>query len=112
MSTKIDGRRKLEPEDYSRIRMMLGSDYTKREVAALFGISTKFVGKVSDGFFTFNADGTTSFTMTAEPVMPEFALNFPCSGCHYSFGSFSGLQMHFAIYTSGGSKPLECMNLL
>jgi hypothetical protein len=112
MSEKLDGRRKLVEGDYSRIRMMLSSDYTKREVAALFGVSTKFIGKIQDGYFSFNPDGSTSFTMTQEWVMPEFALTYPCSGCHYSFGSFSGLQMHFSIYTSGGSKALDCMNLL
>jgi hypothetical protein len=92
--------------------MMLSSNYTKREVADLYHVSTKFIGKISDGYFTFNADGSTSFTMTQEPVMPEFALNYFCSGCQYSFGSFSGLQAHYAVYTSGGVKPLECMNLI
>jgi hypothetical protein len=112
VSEKTDLRRKLEAADYSRIRMMLSSNYTKREVADLYHVSTKFIGKISDGYFTFNADGSTSFTMTQDPITPEFALSFPCSGCLYSFGSFSGLQAHYAVYTSGGSKALECMNLI
>ncbi len=112
MSEKLDQRRKLDVGDYSRIRMMLSSNYTKREVADLYHVSTKFIGKISDGYFTFNADGSTSFTMTQEPIMPEFALSFPCSGCGYSFGSYSGLIGHYAIWTSGNTKALSCMAMI
>lgn len=112
MSEKLDLRRKLEQTDYSRIRMMLTSNYTKREIADLYGVSTKFIGKISDGYFTFNPDGSTSFTMTRDAITPEFALSFPCSGCSYGFGSYSGLLAHYAVWTSGGTKELSCMNLI
>lgn len=102
-----DARRKLDPEDYSRIRFSLDMNYTIREVASQWNISTKYAKRIAAGQFTFAPDGSVSFTTAPDSVIPQPPVLETCSGCGYSYGQ-SGLATHMATYTSGGTKSLEC----
>lgn len=115
----IDQRRKLAAGDYSKIRTYLDIGMTKREIATLFHISTKYVTKIEDGEFHFSEDGTAKFVMFPNPeerpstTWRAMSANpFPCSGCGYSFGSASGRLLHYEIWTSGGAKELDCMTMI
>lgn len=89
-----DKRRKLSPSDYQLIRFdVLVMGHTIRQEANQHGISTKFVKKLIS---TTNTEAQMTFT---------------CSGCLYQFTGVD-LQNHFAIYTSGFTKPLECGQLI
>ncbi len=106
-----DQRRKLEPEDYGRIRYALDMNYTIREVASVWNVSTKYAKRIREGHFTFASDGTVTFSTAPDHTDP-LPLKMPtCSGCGMSYG-LSGLESHYAIYTSGNTKELECGALI
>ena len=107
----VDARRKLSPDDYSKMRLYLSMDYTIREVASTFGVSTKYVKRINAGEFTFANDGSVSFTTAPDSVVPQPPILDTCSGCGLAFGQ-SGLQSHWSIYTSGFTKELECGALI
>jgi hypothetical protein len=111
----IDMRRKLDSADYSKIRLYLNMNWTKRQIASVYHISTKFVSKIEDGVFTFAEDGSTKFVLAPDGPR-EYYFNAPaqflCSGCQMGYGSLSGLAVHYAIYTSGNTKELDCMNFM
>lgn len=109
--SQTDARRKLAPGDYSKMRLYLDMDYTIREVASTFGVSTKYVKRVNQGEFTFSPGGTVRFTTAPDSVVAPPPVLESCSGCGMSYGH-SGLQTHYAIYTSGGTKALECGTLI
>jgi len=102
-----DARRKLEMNDYKKIRLYLDQNYTIREVAATFNCSTKYVKRVAQGEFTFANDGSVTFSTAPDHIDPPMVQLPTCSGCGMSFGQ-SGLQGHYDTYTSGGTKALEC----
>lgn len=112
-----DLRRKLEPSDYGRIRYYLWTgNFTVRDVSQIYQISTKHAKKIELGHFVFNTDGTTKFEMgvTSEPFdpLPYIPKRFLCSGCGMSLGSSSGLSRHYSLWTSGGTHPLTCSEVM
>lgn len=113
MSAQPDQRRKLELDDYKKMRLYLDQNYTIREVASTFAVSTKYVKRVAQGKFTFLADGSTTFSAAPDDstIVPLPPVLETCSGCGYSYGQ-SGLDQHYQIYTSGFTKELECAILI
>lgn len=90
-----DLRRKIEEEDYQRIRFYSFMNYTIREIATEFGISTKYVKKILS-------------RQVGNPQVEYMEVrHFSCSGCGRAF-SFSGIGEHFSIWSSGGNT-LNCM---
>ena len=107
----LDMRRKLEPLDYSRIRLYSDMNFTIRELASEFSISTKYVKKVLGATLQFNEDGSVRFLMTSDNPVPQIE-RLPCSGCGMGFNDRSGLMLHMEIWTSGNTKPLDCSGLM
>lgn len=95
--TIIDLRRKIEPDDYQKIRLFDYMNYTRREIATEFGISTKYVKKILNGEVGHETPPLTLLEVR----------HYSCSGCNRTF-SYSGIGEHFAIWTSG-NNPLSCI---
>lgn len=95
-----DLRRKLEVDDYQKIHNLDAMNYTIREIATEFGISTKYVKKILN-----NQVGSN--WRSGRDLVYEDIRHHECSGCHRLF-SFSGIAEHFAIWTSG-NNPLSCL---
>ena len=92
----IDLRRKIEVEDYQQIRFLSHINYTIREIATEYGISTKYVKKILD-----------KKVGTQEPQVEYMEVrHISCSGCGRMF-SFSGIGEHYTVWTSG-NQPLSC----
>ena len=92
----IDLRRKIEVEDYQQIRILSHINYTIREIATEYGISTKYVKKILD-----------KKVGTQEPQVEYMEVrHISCSGCGRLF-DYSGIGEHYIIWSSGGN-PLSC----
>ena len=95
VSGTIDLRRKIDVEDYQKIRFLSHINYTIREIATEYGISTKYVKKILN-----KQVGT----------IPDVELmdvrHISCSGCGRLF-DYSGIGDHYSIWTSG-LNPLSC----
>ena len=95
-----DKRREISPDDYKRIRLYtLYLNQTNRETANSFGVSTKYVKKVLTG----EAPMPSSYALTMDV--------FECSGCHRRFSQESDFLGHLDLWTSGGTKDLECWSV-
>lgn len=109
----VDMRRKLDLLDYSRIRVYSDMNFTIREMASEMGISTKYVKKILGATVQFNEDGSTRWLMIADSntIAPQIQ-RLPCSGCGMGFNNRSGLMLHMEIWTSGGTKELDCSGIM
>lgn len=94
-----DKRRKVEDADYQAIRLQDLQGFTIREIAHEFGVSTKYVKKVLLGVAPVKIGVDTMGTNRK---------TYPCSGCLLEFAEEEGLRKHQDIWTSGGTKGLEC----
>lgn len=119
----MDKRRKLAPSDYPRIRQKVNREgETIREVAHEFGISTKYVKKIltNQAPQDWNRERWVKI-MTGEPIIVSasggtiHALQasgvYICSGCHRLFTDKDDIWWHINIWTSGGTRDLDCWKL-
>lgn len=95
----MDLRRKLELEDYQRIKFLATQGFTIRELSTEYGISTKYVKGIIIG------------VKPITPVNLEPAILLEqCSGCHRSFET-SGYTEHLSIWVNV-SGTLDCNQVM
>ena len=96
-----DKRREVRPNDYKRIQVYtLVLNETNRQVAGDFQVSTKYVKKL----------------LTDEAPSPRVGWSvekdvFRCSGCGRPFSEEPDFLAHLDLWTSGGTRPLECWSI-
>lgn len=115
-----DQRRKLTTVDYQKIRFYASQNFTIRDLAGEFGISTKYVNKVLDATVTFDQAGDVHFVMGPDastvPTMPVIGSTNVCltasGGCGRWFSSAADLSGHWSFWTSSGTQTLNCVSVM
>lgn len=95
----MDLRRKLELEDYQRIKYLATQGFTIRELSTEFGISTKYVKGIIIGVKP----------ITPVNLEPQITLE-QCSGCHRTF-DLRGIGDHLSIWANA-SGTLDCNQVM
>ena len=116
----VDQRRKLTTSDYQKIRFYASQNFTIRDLAGEFGISTKYVNKVLAATVTFDSSGQVQFVMAPDastvPTPVAVGSSFVCQanngGCGRWFSSAADLSGHWSFWTSSGTQTLNCASVM